>query len=80
MKVLLKKSLVLLALIGTISGCEVGATTSSSSFNSVSSKPSSSSNTSTSSICEHDFVFANDKNEAPTIIQSKGAKYVCSKC
>ena len=66
----------------TLTGCNMvsSSISSNSSFNSGSSKPSSSSSTSTSSICEHDFVYASDENEAPTIIQSKGAKYVCSKC
>ena len=66
----------------TLAGCNMvsSSISSNSSFNSGSSKPSSSSSTSTSSICEHDFVYASDENEAPTIIQSKGAKYVCSKC
>jgi len=77
MKPLLKKSVILLALIGMISGCEVNPSASNSSFNRVSPN---SSDASTSSICEHVFVFAVDVNDAPTIIQSKGAKYVCSKC
>ena len=80
MKPLIKKSVMLLALIGMISGCEVNPSASNSSFNSTSSTPSSSSDASTSSICEHDFVFNGDVNDTPTIIQSKGAKYVCSKC
>ena len=64
-----------------ITGCNVVNTTisGSSSFNNGSSTESSSS-ASSSSICEHDFVYAGDENEAPTIIQSQGAKYVCSKC
>ena len=77
MKPLIKKSVMLLALIGMISGCEVNPSASNSSFNSVSPN---SSDTSTSSFCEHDFVFNGDVSDAPTIIQSKGAKYVCSKC
>ena len=77
MKPLIKKSVMLLALIGMISGCEVNPSASNSSFNSVSPN---SSDTSTSSICEHDFAFDGDVSDAPTIIQSKGAKYVCSKC
>lgn len=80
MKPLIKKSVMLLALIGMISGCEVNPSASNSSFNSASPTPSSSSDTSTSSICEHDFVFNGDAKDTPTIIQSKGAKYVCSKC
>lgn len=80
MKPLIKKSVMLLALIGMISGCEVNPSASNSSFDSVSSTTSSSSNSSTFSICEHDFVFDGDVSDAPTIIQSKGAKYVCSKC
>ena len=80
MKPLLKKSVILLALIGMISGCEVNPSASNSSFNSASSTASSSSDASTSSICEHDFVFNGDVSDAPTIIQSKGAKYVCTKC
>ena len=80
MKPLIKKSVMLLALIGMISGCEVNPSASNSSFNSASPTPSSSFDASTSSICEHDFVFNGDVSDAPTIIQSKGAKYVCSKC
>ncbi len=77
MKPLIKKSVMLLALIGMISGCEVNPSASNSSFNSASPN---SSDTSTSSVCEHDFVFDGDVSDAPTIIQSKGAKYICSKC
>ena len=65
-----------------ITGCNVVSSTisGSASFNSGSSTRSSSSSSSNSSICEHDFVYDSDANEAPTIIQSQGAKYVCSKC
>ena len=65
-----------------ITGCNVVSSTISgnASFNSGSSTRSSSSSSSNSSICEHDFVYDSDANEAPTIIQSQGAKYVCSKC
>ena len=80
MKPLFKKSIMLLALIGMISGCEVNPSASNSSFNSASSTAGSSSDASTSSICEHDFVFNGDVSDAPTIIQSKGAKYVRNKC
>ena len=66
----------------TLTGCNIvsSSISSNSSFNSGSSAKSSSSSSSGSSICEHDFVYDGDANEAPTIIQSKGAKYVCSKC
>lgn len=59
-----------------LTGCNVVSSTISSSvsFNNDSSTKSS------SSICEHDFVYDSDANDAPTIIQSQGAKYVCSKC
>ena len=59
-----------------LTGCNVVSSTISSSvsFNNDSSTKSS------SSICEHDFVYDSDAHDAPTIIQSQGAKYVCSKC
>ena len=59
-----------------LTGCNLVSSTISSnaSFNNDSSTKSS------SSICEHDFVYDSDANDAPTIIQSQGAKYVCNKC
>ena len=82
MKPFVKKSLMILSLVGIITGCNIvsSSTSSESSFNSGSSTTSSSSSSSGVSTCQHDFVFASDENEKPTIIQSQGAKYVCSKC
>ena len=77
-----KKLSFLFVLALALTGCNVVSSTisSSASFNSGSSTGSSSSSSSSSSICEHDFVFSGDKDDVPTIIQSKGVKYVCSKC
>ena len=83
MKSSVKKSVVLLAIIAMISGCNVvnsASTSDSSSFNSDSStSKNSSSDSSSAPACEHDFVYASEENEKPTIIQSQGAKYVCAK-
>ena len=78
MKQSVKKLMMLLALTGMISGCAYQ-------FSSTNSTASSSSSKSTSSSepvinCEHDYVYSGEAEDAPTIIQSKGAKYVCSKC
>ena len=84
MKSSVKKSVIFLAIIAMISGCNVVNSTSTSDSSSFNSDSSTSKNSSSDSsgvpACEHDFVYASEENEKPTIIQSQGAKYVCSKC